>query len=263
MSPPTARHAPDQIPEQALAWVEAGRGAALATVTRTWGSAPRPVGAQLAVSSDAELAGSVSGGCVEGAVTAEALEAIEDGRPRMLNFGVSDDDAFAVGLPCGGEIEILVEPIGVGDGPSAAFLRELVDHRRSREAVIAAVNVETWERQLTTLAALPRSPAPETREAEAVDALVGGRSGYSTAEPGWFHATHPAPLRMVIVGAVHIAQALVPMARLAGFDVTVIDPRGAFATPARFPELDPARISQEYPGAVLAEHGLDLSTAVV
>ena len=92
----------DQVVEQALAWIDAGKRAALATVIETWGSAPRPVGSQLAISGDAELAGSVSGGCVEGAVVAEALEALEDGRPRVLEFGVSDDQAFAVGLAWAG-----------------------------------------------------------------------------------------------------------------------------------------------------------------
>ena len=91
----------DDIPETALAWHRAGRGAALATVVQTWGSAPRPVGSQLAISGDAELAGSVSGGCVEGAVVAEALDALEDGQSRILEYGVTDDEAFAVGLACG------------------------------------------------------------------------------------------------------------------------------------------------------------------
>ncbi|PKP62647.1 MAG: hypothetical protein CVT86_07255, partial [Alphaproteobacteria bacterium HGW-Alphaproteobacteria-8] len=106
----------DQVVEQALAWIDAGKRAALATVIETWGSAPRPVGSQLAISAAAELAGSVSGGCVEGAVVAEALEALEDGQPRVLEFGVSDDQAFAVGLACGGRIRVMVEPIGGESG---------------------------------------------------------------------------------------------------------------------------------------------------
>ncbi|MGR3436883.1 MAG: XdhC family protein, partial [Shimia sp.] len=88
----------------ALAWHRAGRGAALATVMETWGSAPRPVGAQLVVDRAGAMEGSVSGGCVEGAVILEAQDALGDGRPRLLEFGVSDDDAFAVGLACGGRI---------------------------------------------------------------------------------------------------------------------------------------------------------------
>ena len=93
----------DQIPEAALAWVRAGKGAALATVIETWGSAPRPAGSQLAISGEGEMTGSVSGGCVEGAVIAEALDALADRKPRILTFGVSDETAFAAGLACGGD----------------------------------------------------------------------------------------------------------------------------------------------------------------
>src|SRR5687768_17957404 len=103
---------PDRIPEAALDWARAGRGVALATVVETWGSAPRPKGAQLAIAGDGAMAGSVSGGCVEGAVVAEALDALADGRPRLLEYGVSDADAFAVGLACGGTIRVMVEPVG-------------------------------------------------------------------------------------------------------------------------------------------------------
>jgi xanthine dehydrogenase accessory factor len=126
----TAEH--DRIPEGALDWARAGKGVALATVVETWGSAPRPKGSQLAISAEAEMIGSVSGGCVEGAVVAEALEALEDGRPRMLTYGVSDEEAFAVGLACGGTIRVLVEPVGVGEGPSPDLLAELVAARAAR-----------------------------------------------------------------------------------------------------------------------------------
>jgi len=100
------------IAETALDWHRAGKGAALATVIETWGSAPRRIGAQLAISGAGEIEGSVSGGCVEGAVVVEALEALEAGAARVLEYGVSDGDAFAVGLACGGTIKVLVEPIG-------------------------------------------------------------------------------------------------------------------------------------------------------
>ena len=96
----------------------AGKGAVIATVVETWGSAPRPVGSQLVISGEGEIAGSVSGGCVEGAVVAEALDAIDSGKASVMSFGVSDDEAFAVGLACGGEIRVAVEPVGT------AYLRE-------------------------------------------------------------------------------------------------------------------------------------------
>lgn len=97
------------ILEQAAAWRDAGKGAALATVVTTWGSAPRPVGSQLAINEDAEFVGSVSGGCIEGAVVTEALEVIAEGKPRMLDFGVSNSQAWEVGLACGGKIQVYLE----------------------------------------------------------------------------------------------------------------------------------------------------------
>jgi xanthine dehydrogenase accessory factor len=240
----------DQVPEAALAMVEGGGKAALATVVETWGSAPRPVGAQLAIGEEAELVGSVSGGCVEGAVVAEALEALEDGTPRLLEFGVSDAEAFAVGLACGGRIRVLVEPVGVGQGPSAALIRDLVAARTARTPVVYAVKPEGWERRLVTGADDPLGPAAQA-------ALTADRSGFAE---DWFLGVHNPPLRMAVVGAVHIAQALVPMAGLAGYDVLVVDPREAFATEARFPG---ARIVQDWPDAALAGFGLDTRTAVV
>jgi xanthine dehydrogenase accessory factor len=240
----------DQIPEAALAWARQGKGAALATVVETWGSAPRPRGAQLAISAEAEMAGSVSGGCVEGAVVAEALEALGDGKPRMLEFGVAHEEAFAVGLACGGTIRVMVEPVGVGQGPSQELLAELVAARAARRPAVYAVRPDAWERRLVTGAADPLWP-----EAEA--ACRADRSGFAGE---WFLGVHNPPLRMAVIGAVHIAQALVPMARLTGYDVTLIDPREAFASPARFPDT---RLVHDWPDAALAGIGLDSRTAVV
>ena len=100
-----------EILEQAARWREAGKGVALATVVNTWGSSPRPLGSKLAVDSDGAFVGSVSGGCVECAVVSEALETIRDGKPRLLDFGVTNEQAWEVGLVCGGKIEIFVERV--------------------------------------------------------------------------------------------------------------------------------------------------------
>ena len=100
-----------EIMEQAARWREAGKGVALATVVNTWGSSPRPIGSKLAVVDEGAFVGSVSGGCVEGAVVEEGLAAIRDGKPRLLDFGVSDEQAWEVGLACGGKIEIFVERV--------------------------------------------------------------------------------------------------------------------------------------------------------
>ena len=136
----------DDMPETALRWHRDGQGAALATVVETWGSAPRPVGSQLAISGSGEIAGSVSGGCVEGAVVAEALELLGTGETRLLEFGVADEDAFAVGLACGGRIRVLVEP--VGRAIPEAMLAALVEARAARRPIAYVVDVETGARRL-------------------------------------------------------------------------------------------------------------------
>jgi xanthine/CO dehydrogenase XdhC/CoxF family maturation factor len=99
----------DNVLEAAADWLAAGKGVALATVVTTWGSSPRPAGSQLAVDETGAMVGSVSGGCIEGAVVTEAIGAIEDGKPRLLDFGVTDEQAWEVGLACGGKVQVYVE----------------------------------------------------------------------------------------------------------------------------------------------------------
>jgi xanthine dehydrogenase accessory factor len=233
----------DSSPETALQWYRDGVGSALATVVQTWGSAPRRVGAQLVIGGDGRIEGSVSGGCVEGAVILEALEAIDDGRHRILEFGVSDDDAFAVGLACGGTIRVLVEPIG--PALPVNMLETLVQARARRAALAYEINTRTGARRLVT------GGYPERMRMD--------RSGFE--EDGeTFVAVHNPPLRLIVVGAVHIAQALVPMARIAGYDPVLIDPRDAFAAGDRFPG---ETILQDWPDEAVAKLGLDPRTAVV
>ncbi|WP_413873998.1 XdhC family protein [Albidovulum sp.] len=235
----------DRIPETALDWHRAGKGAAIATVIETWGSAPRQAGSQLAVSGAGEMAGSVSGGCVEGAVVEEALAALEDGRPRVLTFGVSDEEAFAVGLACGGTIRVLVEP--VGPGLPEPMLADLVAARAARRPLAYVVNLSDWSRRLA---------APGT-DADIDARFRADRSGVEDEE---FVGIHNPPLRMVIVGAVHVAQSLVGMARACGYDPVLVDPREAFGSAARFPGED---IRHDWPDEALAAIGLDARTAVV
>jgi xanthine dehydrogenase accessory factor len=108
---PDASTPADDVLRIALEWHDAGKAVALATVVKTWGSSPRPVGSNLVITADGAFEGSVSGGCVEGAVIHAAKEVLEDGRSRLLEFGVTDDEAWAVGLACGGQIEVFVERI--------------------------------------------------------------------------------------------------------------------------------------------------------
>ena len=237
-------------PEQALAWIKGGKRAALATVIETWGSAPRRVGAQMVVSSEGGMEGSVSGGCVEGAVVLEALDALEDGETKLLEYGISDGDAFAVGLACGGNIRVLVEPVGGGvsdisRGMPLEMLEALVEARAARTPVAYEVALDGSNRALVN----------EGHE----DRFRKDRSGIDE-ETQTFIAIHNPPLRLVVVGAVHIAQALVPMAQIAGFDPFVVDPREAFGSQARFPD---ARVINDWPDAALKEVGVDTRTALV
>lgn len=233
----------DQIPEIALKWHQDGTGAVLATVVQTWGSAPRRVGSQLVISGKGDIQGSVSGGCVEGAVIMEAMDVLESGSGKMLEFGVSDEDAFAVGLACGGTIRVWIEPVGAA--LPEALLADLVAARAAREPVAYIINTDTGERRLD------RS-GHESRFAM-------DRSGFEDDE-ATFVGIHNPPLRMVIVGAVHIAQALVKMARITGYDPYIIDPREAFASEARFPG---ETILTDWPDEAVDEIGLDTRTALV
>lgn len=226
----------------ALDWYHAGAGAALATVVQTWGSAPRRVGAMLAISGEGGMAGSVSGGCVEGAVIAEALDAIADGAPRLLEYGVSDGDAFAVGLACGGTIRVLVQPVGTALPEDV--LAALVEARAARRAVALVSGPDAAPRLETD--------GHETR-------FRADRSGF--ADDGeTFIAIHNPPLRLIVVGAVHIAQTLVPMARAVGYDPIIIDPRAAFASEARFPG---ETLLEDWPDDAARELGLDARSALV
>jgi xanthine dehydrogenase accessory factor len=236
----------DRIPEIALEWHRAGRRAALATVVETWGSAPRQVGSQLAISGEGQIMGSVSGGCVEGAVVTEALEAMEEGAARLLSFGVSDETAFAVGLACGGTIRVLVEP--VGSVLPEAMLADLVAARAAHQPVAYAVHPETGQRALYR---------PD-QDAAADARLRSDKAGFE--EDGRFIAPHNPPLRLIVVGAVHIAQALVTLARVCGYAPILIDPRDSFAAAERFPG---ETVLDDWPDEALAALAPDARTAIV
>ena len=237
----------DTAPEAALAWARAGTGAALATVIETWSSAPRPVGSQLAISARGTLIGSVSGGCVEAAVAIEAEEAIRMGEPRVLTYGVADETAFAAGLACGGTIRILVEPIGPAGLPQPV-LSDLVDARAARRPVALITDLDSRACQLVSADQDPALAA----------AFRADRSGLT--EDRRFIAIHNPPLRLIILGAVHIAAPLLAMARSCGYDCQLIDPRGAFASADRFPG-EP--ILQDWPDTAIRTLAPDHRAAVV
>jgi xanthine dehydrogenase accessory factor len=177
-----------------------------------------------------------------------------------LEYGVSDGDAFAVGLACGGTIRVLVEPLsaedaqGLAQGPTLSDLTALVAARRDRRAAVWAVHLTTWQRRLS----FGKEDLPGGPDAAAITSrLASDRSG---CEGDWFLAIHNPPLRLIVVGAAHIAQALIPMAQLAGYDCQLIDPRTAFASPARFPGT---AISHDWPDQGITSMTPDARTAIV
>lgn len=238
-------------------WRRAGRGVGLATVVSTWGSSPRPVGSMLAVDETGHIIGSVSGGCVEGAVVEEALAAIADGRPRLLSFGVSDAEAWAVGLACGGEVRIFVERLDAapGNGMSLESVESIQAALAAKRPAALAIRLGDGQQRFV-------EPGAGSALAEAAAAAITTDRGQLLEQAGeeWFVQVFNPPLRLLIVGAVHIAQVLAPMARLLGYEVTVVDPRTAFASEARFPGTE---LVHQWPDRALAALTPDLRTAVV
>jgi xanthine dehydrogenase accessory factor len=239
-----------------------------AVVTSVWGSAPQAEGATMLATADRLMAGSVCGGCVEGAVVEEIVAAIGRGTPKTISFGVSDETAGAVGLACGGTIGILVEPVirpelvallksrrggvlvtlleGVGAGAAVLFSDDGAEPEVLRTAGMDEV---------TGLIELLRPLADEAMRRESSrTADINTPAGATKL----FLEVLPRPPRLVIFGAAHIAVELVPLARRLGFETVVADARQAFLTPDRFPEAD--RLILGWPEQALAQIGLDRAT---
>ncbi len=213
-----------------LAWQQAGHGAAVATVISTWGSAPRRAGSHLVVRDDGLFMGSVSGGCVEGDVIIAAQDAIANGAAQLLEYGVADATAWAAGLACGGRISVLVQPLA-DTGYPPALIADLQ----------VAANAGTSRSVVTDLAS--------------------GQSRLGDVAGDGEHIRHwPPPRRLAIIGAVHIAQSLVPLALGLGMAVTVIDPRGLFAADDRFAGL---ALDRRWPDEALAEWQPNAASALV
>ncbi|HTY41748.1 MAG TPA: XdhC/CoxI family protein [Thermoanaerobaculia bacterium] len=234
-----------------------GRQVALATVVETWGSAPRTIGAKMAVADDRRIAGSVSGGCVENAVVEASDDVLRSGKPRLLKFGVSDDAAWSVGLACGGAIEVFVEPL---DPELFGPVRDALRHEQPL-AVATAIRGDVG-RRVAVFAdgrAIGAEDAP-MREA-ARSALAAGQSGRAPLDGGelFVDVLLPSP-RLIVVGGVHIAVALVTLGKALGFRTVLVDPRETFANPKRFPHAD--EIVSAWPDQALAKLALNAGTAV-
>ncbi|MFH9727284.1 XdhC family protein [Streptomyces sp. NPDC017254] len=262
------------IAEELQRWVEQGREFAVATVVAVGGSAPRQPGAALAVDSDGTAIGSVSGGCVEGAVYDLCVQALDDGRTVVERFGYSDEDAFAVGLTCGGIIDILVTPVRGGVFPAAlaaastgeaAALARIVSGPEDLMGRALLVRPDgAYEGKLGGHPELDRTAAAEARamlDAGRTGIVEIGEDGSRCGQPLTLlvESSVPAP-RMIVFGAIDFAAALVRVGKFLGYHVTVCDARPVFATPARFPEAD--EIVVEWPHRYLASTEVDSRTVL-
>ncbi|MGW0779205.1 XdhC family protein [Streptomyces sp. NPDC002913] len=267
------------IAEELHRWVGQGRAFAVATVVAVGGSAPRQPGAALAVDSEGTAVGSVSGGCVEGAVYELCRQAIEDGATVRERFGYSDDDAFAVGLTCGGVIDILVTPVRADDPARPVYAAALAAAAGGRAAAVARVTEGpagmlgrpllvhadgTYEGGLGGHPELDRTAAAETRamlDAGRTGEMAIGAEGSRCGSPLTLlvESSVPPP-RMIVFGAIDFAAALVRAGRFLGYRVTVCDARPVFATAARFPDAD--EIVVDWPHRYLATTDVDARTVL-
>ncbi len=243
----------EDIFEQALAWRKAGHGVALATVVKTWGSSPRPVGSQLVINDRGAFAGSVSGGCIETFVVSEAIDVIEEGEPQDLEYGVTNEQASEVRLACGGTIRVFVER-----APEQAELEKMVHGQPFARVVDMSTGIATLVGDKGPEGELSLPPDILTDVLGRLERDASGllRSGNTEL----FVSIYAPPRKLIIIGAVHIAQALAPMAAAVGFAVSVIDPRPLFATQER---LQGVTIITEHVGKAMAGLVLDRRTALV
>ena len=241
-------------------WRAQGEKVALATVIATRKSAPRPVGAKLAISEGGEMAGSVSGGCVENEVFGAACDILEGARPQLLSYGISDDLAFTVGLPCGGEIDVFVETV-----PEELLDRlARVVERQERAVLFTVVEGEPLGAQLLVTEDGERiGTGPEELVEHFDDVLRGGRNRQLELDSGprVFAEVYGPPPRLLVIGAVDTAESLCAAAKLIGWRTIVADARGKFATPERLPSADEVLVA--WPDDALAQVQPDHQTAVV
>jgi xanthine dehydrogenase accessory factor len=244
----------------------AGGTAGVATVVRTIRSAPRPPGAAMLVAPDGSVAGSVSGGCVEAAVYELANEVVRTARPVLERYGISDDDAFAVGLTCGGIIDVFVEPVSKDAFPQLETVADdIAAHRPTAVATVIAHPDSKWvgRRLVITAGGVDGSLGSARADAAVTDdargLLAAGRTAVLTYGPDGqrqeagmevFVASHAPRPRMLVFGAIDFAAALARQGALLGYRVTVCDARPVFATPARFPAAD--EVVVDWPDRYLA-----------
>jgi xanthine dehydrogenase accessory factor len=256
----------DILPE-VTTWLTQGEPVALATVIRTWGSSPRREGAKMALTPGGTIAGSVSGGCVEAAVFETGLEVLKSQRARLLHFGVADETAWQVGLACGGQIDVFVQPL---DPVVVDQYQEMLDagHPFAVATTLRGPDTEVGHSQLIRPGQSTNTtggPVEQWVVESANQALAGGHSQSFTMETAgetfelFVETVQPAPA-LVIVGGVHIAIALAAIANTLGYATIVVDPRRAFGNADRFPHA--SRLIQAWPEEAFSQFAISSSTAI-
>ena len=249
-----------------IAWRAEGIAFAVATVVRTWNSAPRQPGSAMAVSEHGEVLGSVSGGCVEGAVYAAAEEVIETGKAQQHTYGVSDGDAFEVGLTCGGTIEVLVQP-SVALTDLDAVLAAIKDGHPVATVSLGANQLVVWPSRV--VGSLGDPGLDRAAEQQAAGMLAAGTTGtvhlgehgqQRRTEVEVFVQTFLTPPRMIVFGAIDFAGAVARIGGFLGYHVTVCDARPVFATRKRFPSAD--ELVVQWPHLYLESTAVDERTVL-
>lgn len=241
-------------------WWREGKQVALARVIKTWGSSPRPVGSCLFISSAGEMLGSVSGGCVEGAVVKEAKMILESGQAKLVHYGVSDDDAWAVGLSCGGKLDVFIQP-----WHDDSIVKALT-YRLEKNEGCSLVTKLSDENVTNMLFADLKSEGDKITDDlnRAVKESYSHRTTRTLTQPDGDYFCHIFPPRskLLIIGAAHITADLIKLAQEFEFETIVIDPRKAFAENTVF-SVQPNKIIQAYPSEVLQDMKLDAYTYAV
>ena len=262
------------IVEGIAAWHAAGQPFAIATVVQTWKSAPRQPGAAMAVSASGDVLGSVSGGCVEGAVYEAAREVLETGQARLETYGVSDDDAIEVGLTCGGIIDVFVAPADAEHYPELSEVLDAVQARRPVAVASTVSGAATLGRHLFVwpdrISGSLGSEGLDVAVAEQAQGMLShGSTGVVRLGPdgeqrrdevGVFVQSFAPPPRMLVFGAIDFAAAVARIGKFLGYHVTVCDARPVFATARRFPDVD--ELVVKWPHQYLSDVDVDERTVI-
>jgi xanthine dehydrogenase accessory factor len=248
----------DTLATQVARWEKRGDWVAIAMVVGAERSAPRPLGTKMAVNDGGEIAGGISGGCVEGAVVQIAERVIHRGEPEMTTFGIADEEARGVGLPCGGEITVWVERHAAGD-----FLNIARDGDRAVEVTVLK-DADAGKKLLVkadgTSSGTLGTPDRDSEAVHAATELVWGERSIRRG-PLFYDVAAPPP-RVILIGAIDITVSLCALARNAGWRPYVIDPRSRFATAARFPDAE--QVISAWPEEAFAKlGGIDPATSIV